>query len=175
MKKTETKRKSNTLILGIIAVIVIAMAAFTGIKANSKKEVLAKQPNTVVTAITDENGDVIIPIADLSETATFYSYDKLDTEIEFLAVKAPDGTIRTAFNTCQVCYASGRGYYVQEGDVLVCQNCGNVFEMDQVEKIKGGCNPVPIIGDHKEVTASSIIIKSENFTEAESLFANWKN
>lgn len=38
-------------------------------------------------------------------------------------------TIRTAFNTCQVCYSSGRGYYVQEGNVLVCQNCGNRFGM----------------------------------------------
>jgi len=174
-RKTTTKKKSSTIILGIIAVFVITMAVATGIKSNSKKEVLLKQPNTVVTAITNENGDVIIPIADLSETATFYSYDKLDTKIEFLAVKASDGTVRTAFNTCQVCYASGRGYYVQKGDVLVCQNCGNVFEMDQVEKIKGGCNPIPIFEENKEVTESSIIIKSENFTEAESLFANWKN
>lgn len=29
--------------------------------------------------------------------------------------------IRTAFNTCQVCYSSGKGYYVQSGNVLVCQ------------------------------------------------------
>ena len=35
------------------------------------------------------------------------------TWLEVLAVKAPDGTIRTAFNTCQVCYGSGRGLYRQ--------------------------------------------------------------
>jgi len=40
--------------------------------------------------------------------------------MEVLALKAKDRTIRTALNTCQVCYASGKGYYVQEGDVLVC-------------------------------------------------------
>ena len=50
-----------------------------------------------------------------------------------LAFKASDDTIRTALNTCQVCYDSGRGYYVQEGDKLICQNCGNQFEADQVE------------------------------------------
>ena len=45
--------------------------------------------------------------------------------MEIVAVKALDGSIRTAFNTCQVCYNSGRGYYQQEGNELVCQNCGN--------------------------------------------------
>jgi len=35
--------------------------------------------------------------------------------MEVLAVKAPDGTIRTAMNTCKICYDSGAGYYVQEG------------------------------------------------------------
>jgi uncharacterized membrane protein len=70
--------------------------------------------------------------------------------MEVLAVKAPDGTIRTAFNTCQVCFGSGRGYYKQEGKTLVCQNCGNRFSLDDVEKVRGGCNPVPILENEKQ-------------------------
>lgn len=53
-------------------------------------------------------------------------------EMEVIAVKDSGGTVRTAFNTCQVCYSSGKGYYKQKGDKLVCQNCGNAFTMDQV-------------------------------------------
>ncbi|MDR2445448.1 MAG: DUF2318 domain-containing protein [Spirochaetaceae bacterium] len=71
------------------------------------------------------------------------------TRLEVLAVKAPDGTVRTAFNTCQVCYASGRGFYKQQGTVLVCQNCGNRFRMSQVGLRSGGCNPVPIGGAYR--------------------------
>lgn len=174
-QKPAMKKKSNHILLGIIALLVMITAVLTGLKSNGEDKVLAKQPAKTITATTNEKGDAIIPLSEISETATFYAYDKLDTKIEFLAVKASDGTIRTAFNTCQVCYASGRGYYKQEGNVLKCQNCGNTFKMDQVEIVKGGCNPVPIFENYKETTDSSIIIKNENFKEAESIFANWKN
>ena len=53
----------------------------------------------------------MIPVKNISSTAQFYPVDVDGTQMEVLAVKAPDGTIRTAFNTCQVCYDSGRGYY----------------------------------------------------------------
>jgi uncharacterized membrane protein len=47
--------------------------------------------------------------------------------------------------------------------------------MDEIEVAKGGCNPVPIFDDWKEVTDSSIIITKDVFLEAEGIFANWKN
>ena len=78
--------------------------------------------------------------------------------MEVLAVKASDGSIRTAFNTCQVCYDSGRGYYKQQGKVVVCQNCGNQFKLDQIEKIKGGCNSVPIMKENKTDDSENIVI-----------------
>ena len=174
-QKPALKKKSSNMVLGIVAIFVIGIAILTGMKSNRNNKVQETLPNKTIAATTNENGDAIIAISEISETATFYSYDKLDTKIEFLAVKASDGTIRTAFNTCQVCYASGRGYYKQEGNVLICQNCGNNFNMDQVEIVKGGCNPVPIFENYKETTDSSIIIKNENFKKAESIFANWKN
>lgn len=174
-QKTALKKKNSNLVLGIVAIVVIGLAILSGMKSNRNNKVQETLPSKTIAATTNENGDAIIPISEISETATFYSYDKLDTKIEFLAVKASDGTIRTAFNTCQVCYASGRGYYKQEGNVLVCQNCRNTFNMDEVEIVKGGCNPVPIFEKYKETTDSSIIIKNENFKDAESIFANWKN
>ncbi|MGB4589887.1 MAG: DUF2318 domain-containing protein [Clostridiaceae bacterium] len=174
-QKPAVKKKSTNVVLGIIAILVIGIAILSGMKSNSNNKTQVKESGVAIAATINEKGDAIIPVSEISQTATFYSYDKLDTKIEFLAVKASDGTIRTAFNTCQVCYASGRGYYKQEGDVLKCQNCGNIFKMDQVEIVKGGCNPVPIFEEYKETTDSSIIIKSDNFKEAESIFANWKN
>jgi hypothetical protein len=121
-----------------------------------------------------EGEDLVIPTSEISTTAAFYPVTVNGTELEVLAVQAPDGSFRTAFNTCQVCYDSGRGYYEQEGDVLVCQNCGNRFKMDQVEVVEGGCNPVPIFSENKTETADSITIPYGYLAAATEIFSNWK-
>jgi uncharacterized membrane protein len=130
------------------------------------------QQNVVKSAIADR--DLVIPVAEVTENAVFYPVDIEGTRLEVLAVRAPDGTIRTAFNTCQVCYASGRGFYKQQGSVLVCQNCGNRFRMSQVEVRSGGCNPVPIFKDYKTVTDTTITISKDYLKEAKVIFARWK-
>ena len=118
--------------------------------------------------------DLVIQIADITANAVFYPVEIEGTRLEVLAVKAPDGTIRTAFNTCQVCYGSGRGFYKQQGTVLVCQNCGNRYRMSQVEIRSGGCNPVPIFPANKTVTDKTITISKEFLKEAKIIFARWK-
>jgi uncharacterized membrane protein len=120
------------------------------------------------------NGDLRIPKKEITAEAKFYQYKVDGVLIEVLALRAPDGTIRTALNTCQVCYASGRGYYTQKGDVLVCNNCGNRFRASQVELIKGGCNPVPITNEWKTQDEDYIYLPKTLFTEAKPLFLNWK-
>jgi uncharacterized membrane protein len=118
--------------------------------------------------------DLVIPISDISSTAQFYPVEIDGVRMEVLAVEAPDGTIRTAFNTCQSCYRSGKGYYIQEGDKLVCQNCTQRFSMNKVEASSGGCNPVPIFLKNKTVDAEKITISKEFLTQAKGIFARWK-
>ena len=84
---------------------------------------LAGCGNVTETETTEENqeisvssgGNLTIPVDELTENAAFYSVNVDGTEMEVMAVKTSDGTIRTAFNTCQICYDSGNGYYKQEG------------------------------------------------------------
>ena len=118
--------------------------------------------------------DLVIQIAEITENALFFPVDIDGVRMEVLAVKAPDGTIRTAFNTCQVCYASGRGYFVQSNTVLVCQNCGRRFRMSQVEQQAGGCNPVPIFPANKIVTTKTIIVSKEYLRQTKTMFQSWK-
>ncbi|MDR2247593.1 MAG: DUF2318 domain-containing protein [Treponema sp.] len=120
------------------------------------------------------NQDLVIRLAEVTENAIFYPVDIEGTRLEILAVKAPDGSVRTAFNTCQVCYASGRGFYKQQGTVLVCQNCGNRFRMSQVGIRSGGCNPVPILPANKTVTDTTITISKDFLKEAKSIFTRWR-
>jgi len=118
--------------------------------------------------------DLVIQIAEITENALFFPVDIDGVRMEILAVKAPDGSIRTAFNTCQVCYASGRGYFVQTGTLLVCQNCGNRYRMSQVERQAGGCNPVPIFPANKTVTSDTITISREYLRQAKAIFERWR-
>jgi uncharacterized membrane protein len=122
-------------------------------------------------ALTD--ADLVIPVAEVTDQASFYPLNVGGEDMEVLAVKASDGTIRTAFNTCQVCYDSGKGYYKWENGLLVCQNCGNQFGPDQVEVEVGGCNPVPIFDEAKTVDATTITIPLSYLQQQQALFANW--
>ncbi len=115
-----------------------------------------------------------IPVAEVTETPSFYPVTVGETDMEVIAVKAPDGTIRTAFNTCQICYSSGRGYYELSGGKLVCQNCGNRFSAAQLEIESGGCNPWPIFEKDKAVTDSDITISQDFLEGSVKIFANWK-
>jgi uncharacterized membrane protein len=130
------------------------------------------QLNVVKPVIADR--DLVIQVSEVTENAVFYPVDIGGTRLEVLVVKAPDGTIRTAFNTCQVCYGSGRGFYKQQGTVLVCQNCGNRFRMSQVEVRSGGCNPVPIFPANKTVTGTTITISKDFLNEAKVIFTRWR-
>jgi uncharacterized membrane protein len=145
---------------------VLAMALFVAGNAIGQT---GEAAHTVVV-----DADLVIPLSEVSPTAQFYPVKIDGTLLEVIAVRAPDGTIRTAFNTCQVCYGSGRGYYKQQGSLLVCQNCGNRFRMGQVEVRSGGCNPVPIFKDSKTVTETSITIQKDFLVRAKGIFARWK-
>ncbi|HHY82790.1 MAG TPA: DUF2318 domain-containing protein [Clostridiales bacterium] len=161
-KKVKTTHKTYKKTFAAIAVIAVLVTGLIIIKLSSGGVTGA------------ESGDLKILKSEVSDTVKFYPYKAGRTNMEVLAVLASDGTVRTAFNTCQVCYDSGRGYYKQEGNELVCQNCGNRFRLDQVEKIKGGCNPVPITAEDKTEDDTSIVI-SQVFLEAnKGLFGNWR-
>lgn len=129
-------KKTITIGAGLAVVLIGALVFFGGnLFAGNGPEVKA--------------ADIIIDKSEVTGQAKFFPYQAGNTAMEVMAVKAPDGTVRTAFNTCQVCFSSGRGFYVQEDDELVCQNCGNRFNVSDVEVVRGGCNPVPIVKENK--------------------------
>jgi hypothetical protein len=123
----------------------------------------------------EAGGALTIDTSAVTDQATFYPLTVDGTYMEVLAVRAPDGTVRTAFNTCQVCWDSGRGYYIQEADELVCQNCGNRFKTSDVEIVHGGCNPVPITEEYKTASGDSVSVGYDLLKEAVPLFAEWKS
>ena len=153
-------------------ILLAAFAFFAGSGSGGGIFAQSGKLNEVKPPIADK--DLVIPIAEVGSNAVFYPVDIEGVRLEIIAVKAPDGTIRTAFNTCQVCYGSGRGYYKQVGNLLICQNCKNRFRMSQVEVRSGGCNPVPIFAANKTVTKDTITISKNFLKEAKIIFGRWR-
>ncbi len=153
--------KLKFTIIGVIIVVLVGILIFKFTGENSQNRAVA--------------ADIVIPKSQITDKVTFYPVKAGKTNMEVLAVKASDGTIRTAFNTCQVCNGSPKAYYKQEGDAIVCQNCENVFSMDMIEQQRGGCNPIPIYRENKNEDAENITITKEFIENNKGLFtANWK-
>jgi len=179
MKKIIKKKDNKTPIilgLGLVIIIIIVISQNgiinKGTATNGNKKGTTSQITITNSEVT--SGDLKILKSEVSKNAIFYPYKSGNTNMEVVAVKATDGTIRTAFNTCQVCYKSGKGYYKQEGDELVCQNCGNRFKIDQIEKQKNGCNPVPILDSDKTDDGTNLVISESYLTKNINYFSNWK-
>ena len=75
--------------------------------------------------------------------ARHFDFKDGDTTIRYFVIKSADGVVRAAFDACDVCWPAGKGYY-QEGDVMVCRNCGRKFASNLVNEVQGGCNPAPL-------------------------------
>jgi len=75
--------------------------------------------------------------------ARYFEHKAGSITIRYFVLKSTDGVIRAAFDACDVCWPAGKGY-AQEGDVMVCRNCGQRFTSTQVNEVKGGCNPAPL-------------------------------
>ncbi len=153
-------------IITLTALSVVLMLSITGCSGKNDQEDTSSQNMK-------EGESLVIPTNEISETAKFYPVSIDDIKMEVVAVKAPDGTIRTSFNTCQVCNGSPLAYFEQKGTTLECQNCGNRFPMDRVEVEAGGCNPIPIFAEDKTVTEESITISYDTLKASKDLFNNW--
>ncbi len=136
------KNKSNRLpVIGLsigVVIVAVAVAYFVLGQIPNKATATAKGPRIV-------NGTaVVFPVAIFSDgVARHYEYVDGDRTIRYFILKSSDGVLRAAFDACDVCWPAGKGYY-QEGDKMVCRNCGRKFASVLVNEVKGGCNPAPL-------------------------------
>jgi len=112
--------------IGILVLVAIGFFMFGGSTGN----VVANTGKFL-----DESDVIKIPLSEISREAAFYDYDV----IKFFVVKAKDGSVKTAFDACDVCYRSRKGYR-QEGDDMICNNCGNYYPISGLgtKNLRGG-------------------------------------
>lgn len=92
-----------------------------------------------------QNGVIAIPLEDIRDGKAHHYRVQSENGpmVTFFVLMSADGVIRAAVDACDVCYKSGKGY-VQDGEYMVCQNCGRRFRADRINEVKGGCNPAPL-------------------------------
>ncbi len=102
---------------------------------------------------------ISIAIADLTTEAIWYSFEAQEVTVYYFALLGEDGTPHVAIDACDVCHGAKKGYS-QDGEWMVCNNCGQEFHVDDIgdENQSGGCNPgfIPV-----EITDTHVLIEPE--------------
>ncbi|MCU0559530.1 MAG: DUF2318 domain-containing protein [Desulfobacterales bacterium] len=112
-------------------------------------------------------GMVTLPAARFDDgKAHFFEHRQGGVAIRYFVVKSPDGVLRAAFDACDVCWPAGKGY-AQEGDTMVCRNCGLRFDSNRVNEVKGGCNPAPL---QRRVEDGKLLIRVSDILEGRGYF-----
>ena len=106
------------------------------------------------------NGELKIPVSQVSDGKAHHFDVMADdgTKVTFFVLKSADGVIRAAIDACDVCYKAGKGYY-QDGDHMVCINCGQRFASNRINVVKGGCNPAPL---NRVVKGETLVIQMKD-------------
>ena len=105
--------------------------------------VYARSVNQSVPAkvLVAENNQVRIPLSELTDSSLhFYMADVNGTVIRFLVIHKTNGDYATALDACQICGTSG---YRQEGQNIICRNCGAAIYVPSIGD-SGGCNPIAV-------------------------------
>jgi uncharacterized membrane protein len=133
------KRSRIPLFVGIVGAILIVAAAV--IFANRS----GVNPSTVASAPSAGDSTFVSFPVSMFEDGKARHFEHVDGKqtIRYFVLKSSDGIVRAAFDACDVCWPAGKGYY-QEGDSMVCRNCGRRFASVLVNEVKGGCNPAPL-------------------------------
>ncbi len=123
---------------------------------------------TLPAASAKTSGDVVsIPVSTFDDgKAHYFEHKKGDITIRYFVLKSADGILRAAFDACDVCWPAGKGY-AQDGDFMVCRNCGQRFHSTKVNEVKGGCNPAPL---ERRVENGTIFIRVSDILDGKTYF-----
>jgi len=158
-----TEKKSRMpLFVGIAGVVIIAAAAGFYLSQNGVN------PSAVASAPSTGDSTVVTLPVSLFEDGKARYFEHVDGKftIRYFVLKSSDGIIRAAFDACDVCWPAGKGYY-QEGDYMVCRNCGRRFASVLVNEVKGGCNPAPL---NRTLDNGKLVIQVKDILEGRQYF-----
>lgn len=164
-------------ILSVTLIVFISFFIFSGCsqdessvdKPANLKEITGK----IEKANLDSNGNIVIAEATITTDITYIDYEYEGVNIGLLAVRDSKDKVQVVVNTCQSCGGSPYAYFVKVGDYIQCQNCGNMFKIDELDNLAvNGCNPIAIV--NKKEKDGKITIVPDELKALKSKFTNWQ-
>ncbi len=150
------------LIAGIAGMVLLAGASIWYFSAPSS----SVESASAVTA--GSSGDIVVmAVATFDDGKAHYFQHRIgDITIRYFVIKSADGVIRAAFDACDVCWPAAKGY-AQDGEFMVCRNCGQRFHATKVNEVKGGCNPAPL---ERRVENGHLVIRVSDILQGKPYF-----
>ena len=164
-------------ILSVTLIVFISFFVFSGCskdessvdKPANLKEITGK----IEKANLDSNGNIVIDEAAITTDKTYIDYEYEGVTIGLLAVRDSKNKVKVVVNTCQFCGGSPYAYFVKVGDSIQCQNCGNMFKIDELDNLDvNGCNPIATV--NKKEKNGKITIVPDELKALKSKFTNWQ-
>jgi len=158
---TEKKSRLPLFAAAIAAVIIVAGAVFYANQGGQVRSATAVAPSAAGST------SVAFPLSLFEDgQARHFEHKDGNLTVRYFVLKSSDGIVRAAFDACDVCWPAGKGYY-QEGDNMVCRNCGRRFASVLVNEVKGGCNPAPLT---RSVQNGQVIIQVKDILDGKQYF-----
>ena len=112
--------------------------------------------------LTAQDNLVRIPLSELTDSSLhFYTADVDGSVIRFLVIHKLNGDYAVALDACQICGPAG---YRQEGQSVICRNCGAAIYVPSIGQ-SGGCNPISV---KSRVEGGEVIVDLSALGEAAS-------
>ncbi len=164
--KSGKSNKSLYMILSLVLIVVTAFAAAYLYPKTAPSDFIADaaaidgQETVTAQAIS-------YPVSLFQDgVARHFEHKTGDTTIRYFILKSSDNVVRAAFDACDVCWRSGKGY-AQDGDQMVCRNCGRRFSSVKINEVQGGCNPAPL---NRSINGDQLVILIQDIIQGKQYF-----
>ncbi len=164
LAQEKKKRRKQIIIGGSLSVCVIALIAVFVM-------VSKPAPASTISSIPDSNGDLRVVVDSLQNGINYVDFGGNE---EIIFFKDDDGVIKTAFDTCEECYAEGNVHFTLNEDTLTCNVCGTTQSVSILgTESWGGCQPLSITSDMRSDTDIEAVIPAAVLSYAEDMFSHW--
>ena len=160
----ENDKKNRLPFILVLCAVVIAGAGVYLMLNSGDGNAVSVETNVSAETIGDQ---VSYPASLFADgRARHFELKHANLTIRYFILKSSDGVIRAAFDACDVCWPAGKGYY-QDGDVMVCRNCGRRFASVLVNEVQGGCNPAPL---KRSLQGEQVVIRAQDILQGKQYF-----
>ena len=165
LKQRKRREKRFFIVMGILSIVgLIIFSIYNIMNIEDEEDYIPYETNDF-----SEN-NVAIELSEISD-GKFHHYDSIvdGVRIKYFAVVDENGEVHTAFDACEICHDSKKGY-IQNGDYAQCQNCGkrySIFDLGTKNVNGGGCWPGYLPHSEK---GDSITITKSNLENGKYLF-----